>query len=65
MLLAALGLYHRRYLPAGAMYSTGDLVINRSLILRSFAPFVAVVLAGVLAFGSSAGGSSPGGCSPR
>jgi two-component system sensor histidine kinase VanS len=51
MLLAAVGLFLLRGLPDGAIYTTGDFLINRSLILRSFAPVAAIVLAFLLVFG--------------
>jgi two-component system, OmpR family, sensor histidine kinase VanS len=51
LLLAAGGVFFLRGLPDGAIYTTGDLLINRSLILRSFAPFLAIVLAFLLIFG--------------
>ena len=51
LLLAAVGVFFLRGLPDGAIYTTGDLLINRSLILRSFAPTAAAVLAFLLVFG--------------
>jgi two-component system sensor histidine kinase VanS len=51
LLLAAVGVYYLRGLPDDAIYSTGDLMVNRSLILRSFAPVAAIVLAFLLVFG--------------
>jgi two-component system, OmpR family, sensor histidine kinase VanS len=51
LLLATVGVFFLRGLPDGAIYTTGDLLINRSLILRSFAPFLAIVLAFLLVFG--------------
>ncbi|MFI6599309.1 sensor histidine kinase [Nonomuraea sp. NPDC050536] len=51
LLLAAVGVYFLRGLPDGAIYTTGDLMINRSVIMRSFAPVAAIVLAFLLMFG--------------
>jgi two-component system, OmpR family, sensor histidine kinase VanS len=50
-LLAAALVFVLRGLPDGAIYTTGDLIANRSVILRSFAPFVTIVLACLLVFG--------------
>ncbi len=51
LMLAAVGIFYLRGLPDGAIYTTGNLSINRSFILRAFAPFVAIVLAFLLVFG--------------
>jgi two-component system sensor histidine kinase VanS len=51
LLLAAVWVYFLRGLPDGAIYTSGDLMINRRLILRSFAPVAAIVLAFLLVFG--------------
>lgn len=51
LLLAAVSVYFWRGLPDDAIYTTGDLMINRSAILRSFAPVAAIVLAFLLVFG--------------
>jgi two-component system sensor histidine kinase VanS len=50
-LLATVGIFLTHGLPDGAIYTTGDLLINRSLILRAFAPVAAIVLALSLVFG--------------
>ncbi len=50
LLIAAVVVFYL-HLPDGAIYTTGNLVINRSVLLRGFAPFVAVVLAFLLVFG--------------
>jgi two-component system sensor histidine kinase VanS len=50
LLLAAVGFFYL-HLPDGAIYATGDFMINRSVLLRAFAPFVAIVLAFLLVFG--------------
>lgn len=49
--LAAVLVYFLRGLPNGAIYSTGSFMINRSLILSSFASVAAIVLAFLLVFG--------------
>jgi two-component system sensor histidine kinase VanS len=51
LLLAAVWVYFLRGLPDGAIYTSGDLLINRRLIVRSFAPVAAIVLAFLLVFG--------------
>ncbi|MFI9592796.1 sensor histidine kinase [Nonomuraea sp. NPDC052265] len=51
LLLGAVGVYYLRGLPDQAMYATGDFLVNRSVILRSFAPVAALVLAFLLVFG--------------
>ncbi|HEY3610558.1 MAG TPA: HAMP domain-containing sensor histidine kinase [Pseudonocardiaceae bacterium] len=51
LLLAAMGVFYLRFLPEGAVYATGDFVINIRAILRAFAPFIAIVLAFLLVFG--------------
>jgi two-component system sensor histidine kinase VanS len=55
LVLAAVGVFVVRGLPDGAIYTTGYFAIDRSLILRSFAPFVAVVMAFLLVFGLGGG----------
>ncbi len=50
VLLAAVGFFYL-HLPDGAIYATGDLVINRSVLLFAFAQLVAIVLAFLLVFG--------------
>src|SRR6266700_2010692 len=50
VLLAAVGFFYLQ-LPDGAIYATGDLVINRSVLLFAFAQLVAIVLAFLLVFG--------------
>jgi two-component system sensor histidine kinase VanS len=49
-LIAAVVVFYL-HLPDGAIYTTGNLIINRSVLLRGFAPFVAVVLGFLLVFG--------------
>ncbi|MEU0568482.1 HAMP domain-containing sensor histidine kinase [Nonomuraea sp. NPDC005983] len=51
LLLAALLAYFLQGLPDDAIHTTGDLIVNRSVILRSFAPVVAIVSAFLLIFG--------------
>ncbi|MFA1539711.1 sensor histidine kinase [Actinomadura monticuli] len=51
LILIAVGLYFLRGLPNGAIYSTGEIFINRRLILRSFVPIAVIVLAFLLVFG--------------
>lgn len=51
LLLAAALVYFLRGLPDDAVYTNGDFLINRSAILRSFAPVAAIVLAFLLIFG--------------
>jgi two-component system, OmpR family, sensor histidine kinase VanS len=60
-LLAAALIFVLRGLPDGAIYTTGDLIANRSVILRSFAPFVTIVLACLLVFGLVGGWILAGG----
>jgi two-component system, OmpR family, sensor histidine kinase VanS len=50
LLLAAVWVYFL-HLPRGAIYTTGNLLVNRSLILRSFAPVAAILLASLLVLG--------------
>src|SRR5258706_11739164 len=50
LLLAAVVVFYL-YPPDGAIYTTGDLMINRSVLLRAFAPFMAIVLAILLVVG--------------
>jgi two-component system sensor histidine kinase VanS len=50
VLLVAVG-YFYLHLPDGAIRTTGNLVINRSVLLRAFAQLVAIVLAFLLVFG--------------
>ena len=50
VLLAAVFFYYR-HLPAGAIYTTGNLVINRTELIRGFAPIAATALAFLLVFG--------------
>jgi two-component system, OmpR family, sensor histidine kinase VanS len=50
VLLAAMG-YFYLHLPHGAVYATGFFKINRSVLLRSFVPFIAMVLTFLLVFG--------------
>src|SRR3977135_521824 len=50
LLLAAVVFFYL-HLPKGAIYTTGNLIINRSVLLRAFAPFMAIVLAFLLVFG--------------
>jgi two-component system, OmpR family, sensor histidine kinase VanS len=54
-LLAAAVIFVMRGLPDGSLYTTGDLWVNRSVILRSFAPFVVVTLAVLLVVGLAGG----------
>ncbi|MGW2161302.1 sensor histidine kinase [Nonomuraea sp. NPDC001699] len=49
--LGAVGVYYMRGLPDHAFYATGDFLINRSAIVRSFAPVAALVLGFLLVFG--------------
>jgi two-component system sensor histidine kinase VanS len=42
-------------LPDGAIYTTGDFMVNRSVLLRAFAPFMARVLAFLLIVGLGGG----------
>lgn len=52
LLIAALGVFYLWYLPDGWIYTTsGDFLIDRGMLVRSFAPFVAVVMAFLLAIG--------------
>jgi two-component system sensor histidine kinase VanS len=51
LLLAAVGVFFLQGLPDGAVYATGNFMINRSVLLRAFAPFLAIVLAFLLVFG--------------
>ncbi|WP_174567707.1 sensor histidine kinase [Nocardia altamirensis] len=55
LLLAAVLVFYLYYLPDGWLYATGDFWINRSLLLRSFAPFMAMVLVFLLVFGLAGG----------
>jgi two-component system, OmpR family, sensor histidine kinase VanS len=50
LLLAAVVVFYL-HPPDGAIYTTGDLMINRSVLLRALAPFMAIVLAFLLVFG--------------
>jgi two-component system, OmpR family, sensor histidine kinase VanS len=54
LVLAAVG-YFYLHLPHGVIHATGDLRINRSVLLRAFVPFMAIVLAFLLAFGLAGG----------
>ena len=54
VVLAAMGFFYL-HLPHGAVYATGDFRINRSVLLSSFIPFMAVVLAFLLVFGVAGG----------
>jgi two-component system, OmpR family, sensor histidine kinase VanS len=49
--IAAVWVFLLRFMPDGAIYTTGDFLINRSLLLRAFAPAAAAVLAFQLVFG--------------
>ncbi|MGV9309423.1 sensor histidine kinase [Nonomuraea sp. NPDC003727] len=51
LLLAAVLVYFLRGLPDDAVYTTGDLMIDRSAIMRSFTPVAAIVSAFLLVFG--------------
>jgi two-component system sensor histidine kinase VanS len=52
LLLAAMSVFYLYFLPAGWIHTgTGDFWINRSLLLRAFAPFMANVLVFLLVFG--------------
>ncbi|NNH75730.1 HAMP domain-containing histidine kinase [Nocardia uniformis] len=51
LVLAAMLVFYLYFLPAGWVDTTGNFWINRRLLLRSFAPFIAVVLAFLLVFG--------------
>jgi two-component system sensor histidine kinase VanS len=50
LLLAAVS-YFYLHLPAGAIDATGDLVVNRPLLVHDFARFMALVLVFLLVFG--------------
>ncbi|MFL6076158.1 MAG: sensor histidine kinase [Mycobacteriales bacterium] len=50
VLLAAVGFFYL-HPPHGAIYATGDLVINRRLLLRSFAPIAVTAMGFLLVFG--------------
>ncbi|RZS40882.1 two-component system sensor histidine kinase VanS [Herbihabitans rhizosphaerae] len=50
VLLAAVGFFYLN-LPDNAIYTTGNFMINRSVLVRAFAPFMAIVLACLLVFG--------------
>jgi two-component system sensor histidine kinase VanS len=50
-LLVAAVVFFYLHLPHGVIYVTGDLRINRSVLLRTFVPFMAIVLAFLLVFG--------------
>ncbi|WP_280276376.1 sensor histidine kinase [Nocardia wallacei] len=51
LLLAAVLVFYLYFLPAGWIHTTGNFWINRSLLIRAFAPFMAFVLACLLIFG--------------
>ncbi|WP_280235606.1 sensor histidine kinase [Nocardia cyriacigeorgica] len=51
LLLAAVLIFYLYFLPAGWINTTGNFWIDRPLLLRSFAPFMAVVLVFLLLFG--------------
>ncbi|MGY0500104.1 sensor histidine kinase [Nocardia sp. FBN12] len=52
LLIAALGVYYLWYLPEGWINTrSGDFWIDRGMLVRSFAPFVIVVMAFLLAIG--------------
>lgn len=51
LLLAAVLIFYLYFLPTGWLNARGDFWIDRSLLLRSFAPFMAVVLIFLLMFG--------------
>jgi two-component system sensor histidine kinase VanS len=51
LLLAAAWIYFLQGLPEDAFYTSGRFLINRSAILRSFAPVVGIVLAFLLVLG--------------
>lgn len=51
LLLAAVLVFYMYFLPAGWVDTTGSFWINRSLLLRTFAPFMAFVLGCLLIFG--------------
>jgi two-component system sensor histidine kinase VanS len=52
LLLAAMLIFYLYFLPDGWIHTaTGNFAINRSLLLRAFAPFMAVVLVFLLVFG--------------
>ncbi|MFD6396011.1 sensor histidine kinase [Nocardia sp. NPDC060249] len=52
LLIAAVGVYYLWYLPEGWIYTgSGDFWIDRGMLLRSFAPFVTIVMAFLLAIG--------------
>jgi two-component system, OmpR family, sensor histidine kinase VanS len=51
LMLAAVGVFYLYFLPDGAVHATGDFLINRSAIVRAFAPFVTSVLVFLLVFG--------------
>ncbi|TDP38121.1 sensor histidine kinase [Nocardia ignorata] len=51
LLLVAVLVFYLYYLPAGWIDTTGNFWINRRLLLRSFAPFMAAVLLFLMVFG--------------
>ncbi|MFF2087892.1 sensor histidine kinase [Nocardia sp. NPDC058176] len=51
LLLAAVLVFYLYFLPAGWIDTTGNFWIDRSVLLRAFAPFMALVLAALLVFG--------------
>ncbi|WP_278262513.1 HAMP domain-containing sensor histidine kinase [Nocardia sp. AG03] len=52
LLLVGVLVFYLYFLPDGWLYApTGEFLIDRALLLRSFAPFMAVVLIGLLVFG--------------
>jgi len=50
VLLAAVYFYYR-HPPAGAIYTTGDLEIDRTALVRGFVPIAAIAMASLLVFG--------------
>ncbi len=54
LLLAAAVVFYL-HLPDGAIYTTGDLIINRPVLVRAFAPAAALVLAFLLVLGLAGG----------
>ncbi|WP_345495199.1 sensor histidine kinase [Nocardia callitridis] len=51
LLLAAVMIFYLYFLPAGWIDTNGNFWIDRKLLLRTFAPFMALVLAFLLIFG--------------
>lgn len=51
LLLVAVVVFYLYFLPAGWIDTTGNFWIDRSLLLRAFAPFMALVLVFLLVFG--------------